>query len=614
MTNFTLGRIGLAVDMDDVSQWDMDGPRVSVAFSTPIGSLAEANAIRQQLLGYVDRADEDIVPVTWTDDVQVNGFYRVLAASVTPDPDLAFDGLYYFTASLLRMQGYATPLQEATIVHQDRVQSVAAVPLGRIAVPDAATSLVMYEPDADLFDSPTVTTAPSESGTVRMVPIAGYESPVIAQYSVTPDHYYDGAATLFVGGKVVVGRQVTNLTDDWQLNNGLLRVTPDFAGGTLKLVLASFISAAWEADQTFTVRGSDLNPLARVDLASPDSLTVLRNTPEEVSIRLVSQYTTGAKPPIYLDITMRRGDRFVACRLSFGLTSGTFFASLRNTAFGVAFGAAQIPGAWLTPGTYARTNFATNPAAGLNTTGWSVLAGTATGRQTGTGPITNITSWYRATASAAHAGASFGIRSGSAVTDNAVVPGRLISVSAYVRCSVSRNLQMRYSFYNASNVLIGSATTVAAFAVTANVWSRPTVVANITTPALTAMMRVEVIGDATAWAAGQTLDMTGISIEDGAGVSTYMDGSRPWSGSTGYAWNGDIHGSATSQWTLNSDPHLMIASPKRLNLLADEVSPNFGDTRWDFALGSDGTSNARLDQMLGDYMHAVAAQIAVVSQ
>jgi hypothetical protein len=96
----------------------------------------------------------------------------------------------------------------------------------------------------------------------------------------------------------------------WSLSNGLVRVQPLAAGGVL--AVAAYTGGAW--------RTKNWDVLANaVSVGTFDRCQVLINQYEMVAVRLTKFFTTGR---FYLDVTLRRGHRFVELYLQheFGTT------------------------------------------------------------------------------------------------------------------------------------------------------------------------------------------------------------------------------------------------------------------------------------------------------
>lgn len=194
---------------------------------------------------------------------------------------------------------------------------------GRIAIPGDAVSLVTID-RSNTVASPTLLSANLESGTVRR-----FSTPAdlfVAQFTLPAASFYDGAATLEAGDPlaVVTGRQIGNTPEDWLLSNGRFELRP-VAGTTMTFEMREYISAAWTDWQTVTV-GATRDPAFNGKLHNPHTLTVLRNSPECVIVRLSAKqtYTEGTnshESPVTVDISLRRGARMVAVEVKMAIES-----------------------------------------------------------------------------------------------------------------------------------------------------------------------------------------------------------------------------------------------------------------------------------------------------
>lgn len=113
--------------------------------------------------------------------------------------------------------------------------------------------------------------------------------------------YAGGRARLLTGGFERVGTSLRANTTDWELNNGLVRVTPLTSNGMLRI--SAWGGTAWEDKDWHIAKGG-----ATTSLGNFDQLTVIRNDYEMVTIRLLKAASPGRT---LVDVTLRRGSRFV---------------------------------------------------------------------------------------------------------------------------------------------------------------------------------------------------------------------------------------------------------------------------------------------------------------
>lgn len=321
MSAITIGRLGLdTVDVENLEVFSHQGDGLTIK-TTLIGStLAELRALRQAALGLAENRDEPVVPFTWTEDSDLDGFYFVKSAQVDSVP--ASLTAFWVPASFTLQRipdGFASPLIEGRCRAADRTNSHTIA--GARSFHAVASAAVGYKGAPN-----TKTTRSTETGDVK----------VFTGSSAT-DHYYDasptwylapashyvGAAYVKIGTVATIGRQIRNAPTDWILGNGIVEVRPGNAAGDLNVRLWN--GAAWEEGSTdfelFFESGGNTYALTE----NPHAITILRNTPEECRIRLTYTGTvTGGLSDewaYYLDLRVRRGARFVECYLSGSATA-----------------------------------------------------------------------------------------------------------------------------------------------------------------------------------------------------------------------------------------------------------------------------------------------------
>lgn len=316
--NLTIGRFGLSVDVRSAWEWSESGPEVQVSGVTVGVTVDNAIVLRQQLNGYVDSPDEDFVPVTWADDPTVNGFYRVLSVSFDPLED-DFDtraGVFGFEIRLRKVSGYAAPLFESVLLGALRVNAhsiTSGTSVAYHALPDESSAY-----DAGPA-TPDIDGRIAEDGTMLVYSGASnlfYDDK--PSFHLPPADFYRNAATVKVGGNVVVGREVANSPTSWEMSNGLIKVGSGASSSSPTMILHFWKSGAWVTGRTFSpaLRGASS---FGVFTGPPDTFTVLRNSPELAVVRLTydsASAFTGGIYPVVLDIALRRGSRMAECRIS----------------------------------------------------------------------------------------------------------------------------------------------------------------------------------------------------------------------------------------------------------------------------------------------------------
>ncbi len=331
----SIGRCGLDVTTDEVESLDMDGNTVRIAGILYASSLADVKVLRQQLLGHVDNPDEPVVPVAWSEDSSVDGFYKVRSASVSTVAQSYAANWFPFSVDLERVGG-------TNAVGQARSRVVGALRTNGHGITTAYQALMLGGTSAVAATSlngfdinlarPGVTTgylANYNSG-------SSYDGDELATIEMTPANWYTFAPKLEVGTgtkRVVVGKDCENLPLNWQISNGFLRISSSGSGSVLNVEAHN--GTSWS-----TAKG--YQPAAHNALASYAnfgtfrSLQVLRNGVEKVVIRLTTNmpFASGAGTNYVarVDVGLRRGARHAEIGLTFGYPALRTYRLLRSSA------------------------------------------------------------------------------------------------------------------------------------------------------------------------------------------------------------------------------------------------------------------------------------------
>lgn len=324
----TIGRVSVAAPTGIAHS----GDRLSLTFDILPATLAEAKVRRQQVLGLADNPDEPVVPVTWSDDSDYDGYYHVASASVSPT-------ITYLTGRLLRCSveleriggGYAKPMIEVAVAAAVRSNQQSVTTLNP---PAASGWLVTGFPvgngeagnTASLFTlagygSP-LGTATGNLQTATIASLTNATSDVLWYYS-QPADFYDGAAMIEVSrdnGSTwypVVGRQIpSGVTLYWRISNGLVRVSPSFDDVNVRgeLLVEVWSGSAWESMPTmrrrFDSSGSTIGHFGFLDPTSNATYqytdpVILANGADQVALQIPQ---ANGRTETY---TLRRGVPFV---------------------------------------------------------------------------------------------------------------------------------------------------------------------------------------------------------------------------------------------------------------------------------------------------------------
>lgn len=256
--------------------------------SSPLKSLADITERRRvDIMALTNQ----FVPVTFEKKPEMNGYYWVTAASATikkldpfailpwtmtlvpVGPDNAVDIESRLSGALTRQNSFSAT--------GNRTQ---APPIGSYAYHTETTAL-------------TAMTRANQDGT----PITVYRSIPVGvnpRFGCAVSNYGRGRVKFFdSSGRERVGTEFMTSASSWEINNGTTRIKPDASAG---IEVSSWVGGVWVPKKWLLQSDINLHPF--------DQITVLRNTYECVTIRLLKSVVTGRRT---VDITLRRGARVV---------------------------------------------------------------------------------------------------------------------------------------------------------------------------------------------------------------------------------------------------------------------------------------------------------------
>lgn len=319
----TLGRVGLGtaaggdgLTLDNPSALDWAGDELSIEGQASAATLPDAKALRDQLLGYDLNSDERVVPLTWSEDSTVDGFYRVLdvtAGTAGQGSYLSGGWGFEWEAKLLKVPGWQAPLFEVIINGADRDTATASLD----PRPGVGLAAATYESinGGSLGEAFTLAT---KSGTILYASLPNDYSVTSVLYRVDAGSHYAGSSRIETSPdsgstwRSVVGRQVSNLPQYWRLSNDFVRVTANAAGG-INVAFWDNSAVAWEAVD-FSLGEFSVAFDGALTWAS-GALTVNRNSPEVCSLRVSLPGSNGPSTTAsgYVDFTLRRGSPVIEC-------------------------------------------------------------------------------------------------------------------------------------------------------------------------------------------------------------------------------------------------------------------------------------------------------------
>ena len=300
MTTLKIGRAGTLSEAN-LQQVDIKGGTIRATGNLHLADGSDLTYAAEQFAAYVDSPDETFVPVIWGTGCPpgFDGFYRVqdVALGSTQADVWSLD------LTMQRVQGFAAPLFEAIVLGGKR----AGVGTGVTAQAwqGLPATVMGYE---NGVITPTVETVATADGNLSLFTDTANELfDARVEFYLPPASWYVGAATLTVGGNLIVGRQCQNDPDGWVISNGIIRLSGVANSGAIKL--EHWSGAAWVSNGSYSFGqyGGGAQPLLT---DPPLAITVLRNGPECVTIRLAydaQSVVTNARFAVNVDVSLRRG-------------------------------------------------------------------------------------------------------------------------------------------------------------------------------------------------------------------------------------------------------------------------------------------------------------------
>jgi len=320
MANIQLGRATADADC----AWCAEVAEQSSGERTLKGMLAGAtleqtNVARDNLRSL---RPGEIIPIVWTGDPHLDGFYEVVEAAAGYGPGgVAGSGAVEWA---LRVRALGS---DPEVFWQSRFSGVnrdgAAV---RFHGVPSTSPLYVPEPAGGI-----ITRALADGSSLQVaLGVALTDRPI---WENRPATHYRGAATV-KWASVASGTRYTRqglwippaLPADWEIGNGLIRLTPN-AGLTYGFLLDVWNGTGWTPwDFTLTYAGATATT---VPLDTTTRPAVLVNTPELVVVRFEQTRGAATGGRWHLTISLRRGARFV--HLRWGRTTSTTQLGLRRS-------------------------------------------------------------------------------------------------------------------------------------------------------------------------------------------------------------------------------------------------------------------------------------------
>src|SRR3990172_2993027 len=299
-----IGRVGADITLDDPANYseqrNLDSRSLTLRGFLRAATLADTKVLRSELL----EQQGQLVAVTYSLDSYFDAYY------ILTDVSIGFisawfwgGGLFTFESSFFRIGSDSrTELQSllsgATVTnsHSITAEFWHATPPGALAYSIGGAAPV----------EASRTTEDGAIGVYRNIDITQDPS-----WSVTPANYYKAAVKIKMAGRIRAGQDVPNDPANWEMDNGLVHIRPVTFGGTStgRFEMRWYDGTVWDSFVPWKIVWNN-----SVDIPKWHYMSILRNTPEMSTIRLVRDAET-APPSAYrhvLDITLRRGAPFIA--------------------------------------------------------------------------------------------------------------------------------------------------------------------------------------------------------------------------------------------------------------------------------------------------------------
>ena len=327
MTLLAVGRVFDGYDVaPSAMSWNGDQLSLSGPIYIPVAAssrFALLTCVRDRVRSLVNSDDERHVPVTFTLDPALDGFYRPLSASISFEAYSPEAALGQWSMTLERLGRGALPQVEvhSNYAHIDPSNALSATEAN---VEASATAIAISACPSTAYDAwngfnPASGTARvAESGTLSMfeTTFPGLPFTAIHRFSVAPADGYVGACSIKgtyagVADQLCLG-DMAPARNGLVISNGLVRAKITSAALTVEV----YDSGSWvttSATGWTMVATSGTIGANTIDLSAADTVAVLRNSPEACSVRVLAAATKelSATGRVWVDIGVMRGSMVV---------------------------------------------------------------------------------------------------------------------------------------------------------------------------------------------------------------------------------------------------------------------------------------------------------------
>ena len=314
-----IGRVGLdvafenaVVGFQELSN-NEEGRQVTLSGLVKTATLADTKALRTELSALPGQ----LVPILWSFDATFDGFYVVTEATL----DASAQSGSYTAGGLFGFNISATLLgSEANLEFQSKLIGTVLSNDKGVTDPESApfiaTPVGAYAWEQGT-ESPGTLTRSSADGNVTV--FRDVLRTTYPTWGVAVADYYKGGASFTSATYLRQSTHTPNSPTDWELANGLIRVSPNATNG--RIDVEHYDGSIWDTAVVWEI------DVGGAEVGTWDALGVIKNRPDSASIRLVrADSPTGRHT---LDLSLRRGSRYVSGLLSTS-TSATLKVALNG--------------------------------------------------------------------------------------------------------------------------------------------------------------------------------------------------------------------------------------------------------------------------------------------
>lgn len=310
MAILTIGRLGFDVELDHPASWEEtrnDADREFTIQGYIKSTITTAKYLRTELL----EQQNQLVAVTYTGDSYFDGYFWLTNVHINSILGSYRQGLFPFELTLMRLGGPSRVELQSLLTYTTLENNHGLIVTEVEGYHGLPGTHYLYEGNANLGS----VVRPSEDGNItvyRQVQIASTPDPT---WGIEPSDFYDGAARIKVDGLLRAGLDAPNSPDNWELSNGIIKVTPNASAA--RIDVAQWDTSAYATAKTYKFT-LDYPAGSETEITTLQSFNIIRNDPECSIVRVVSDAAPGGGAHRnYFDFTLRRGAAFVVVNWNF---------------------------------------------------------------------------------------------------------------------------------------------------------------------------------------------------------------------------------------------------------------------------------------------------------